>query len=50
MVRTGPRATSAGSQWHALGLIGQLKMTVTLPDASALDNLARSLAHLLTPR
>lgn len=29
---------------------GQLKMTVTLPDASALDNLARSLAHLLTPR
>jgi len=25
-------------------------MTVTLPDASALDNLARSLAHLLTPR
>ncbi|NUQ48063.1 MAG: hypothetical protein HUU22_18780, partial [Phycisphaerae bacterium] len=26
---------------------GQLKLTVTLPDAAALDNLARSLAGLL---
>ncbi|GAB4235574.1 MAG: hypothetical protein OHK0028_12230 [Deltaproteobacteria bacterium] len=28
---------------------GRLTMTVTLPDAKALDDLARSLAHLLAP-
>lgn len=50
MCRIAEGLRSRLSECLETGEDGQLKMTVTLPDASALDNLARSLAHLLTPR